>query len=234
MSDTQTSRPEHCPEGHEWLPDAYSRDIAPHGQEARELVRIALAEGRVKALLRDEYGQRIPAAERMWDKEPLDQKVYPWFENGRMRMRLQPYVGPYIVAWIFVPDGSLKAIVEAQYDDDLPSRVEVPQDDGHPAKPDLTRDEPRKRGRPPWPTTLAIRKMIPIIEARIGGSATPTAMRAYFRKERITKSTPGTFHKDFTEVYIERGTLHWKDGNNNPHKMEITSLGAHRRALAKT
>ena len=25
MSDTQTSRPEHCPEGHEWLPDAYSR-----------------------------------------------------------------------------------------------------------------------------------------------------------------------------------------------------------------
>ena len=102
------------------------------------------------------------------------------------------------------------------------------------AKPSLTRGKPRKRGRVPWPTTPAIRKMIPIVETAIGGPATPTAMRAYFKKEGITKSTPWTFHEGFKDAYIEnRDVLHWKDRRGNHHKMELASLGAHRRALEK-
>ena len=60
-------------------------------------------------------------------------------------------------------------------------------------------------------------------------------MWVYFKKQGITKSAPWTIHEDFKDAYIEnRHTLHWKDLKGHPHKMELSSLGAHRRALEKT
>lgn len=86
----------------------------------------------------------------------------------------------------------------------------------------------------PWTTTAAIRKMIPIVETDIGGAATPAVMWAYFKKQGITKNAPRTFHEDFKDAYIEnRDALHWKDRKGNPRKIELASLGAHRRALEK-
>ncbi len=43
-------------ESYEWLPDAYERDVKPHGPEARETVRQALAEGDFETLLLDTIG----------------------------------------------------------------------------------------------------------------------------------------------------------------------------------
>lgn len=104
-------RPEHSPRDHEWLPDAYHRDVEPHGPEARELVRQALAEGDIKALLRTPVGELFDVAARMWRKDSLDQKVYPRFEGGRMRIRLGPSRS-YVKGWVFVPLGSLRAVIE--------------------------------------------------------------------------------------------------------------------------
>ena len=96
-------RPEHCPRGHEWLPDAFNRDIAPYGDPATEAARRQLAEGDIEATLRQSTGDRHPVDRRMWEKEPLRSKVYPRFSDGWMRMRLTPYTGPYVKGWVFVP-----------------------------------------------------------------------------------------------------------------------------------
>ena len=111
MPEKRPNRPEHCPERYEWLPDAYARDVKPRGLEARESVRQALAEGQSEALLRTPIGERHPIPSRMWDKEPVAEKVFPWFENGWMRMRLQLRVGPYVKGWIFIQNGALPRIL---------------------------------------------------------------------------------------------------------------------------
>ncbi len=107
MSKKPPKRPEHCPNGHAWLPDAYKHDVKPHGPEARERVRRALAEGKIKALLRTPFGERYEVDRRMWEKEPVAEKVYPRFEDGLMQMRLQPWTGPYVKGFVFVPQEKL-------------------------------------------------------------------------------------------------------------------------------
>ncbi len=111
MSKKPPKRPEHCPQGYEWLPDAYKRDVEPHGPEARERVRQAFAEGKIIALLRTPFGERHEIAPRMWDKEPVAEKVYPRFEDGRMRMglglRTERYTGRHIEGFVFVPQEKL-------------------------------------------------------------------------------------------------------------------------------
>ncbi len=79
MSKKPPKRPEHCPKGYEWLPDAYKRDVERHGPEALERKRQALAEGEIIAKLRTRSGERHEIAPRMWDKEPVAEKVYPRF-----------------------------------------------------------------------------------------------------------------------------------------------------------
>ena len=106
MTEKRPSRPEHSPRGYEWLPDAYKRDVKPLGLKGREHARQMLAEGDVKAILRTPFGGRYSIFERMWDKEPLETKVYPRFTDGKMRMRLEPYVGHYVKGWIFVSEGA--------------------------------------------------------------------------------------------------------------------------------
>ena len=111
MSKKPPKRPEHCPQGYEWLADAYKRDVEPHGPEARERVRQAFAEGKIIALLRTPFGERHEIAPRMWDKEPVAAKVYPRFEDGRMRMGLGLgtglYTGRHVEGFVFVPQGKL-------------------------------------------------------------------------------------------------------------------------------
>ncbi len=111
MSKKPPKRPEHCPQGYEWLPDAYKRDVEPHGPEARERVRQAFAEGDIIALLRTRSGERHEIAPRMWDKEPVAEKVYPRFEDGRMRMglglRTERYTGRHVEGFVFVPQEKL-------------------------------------------------------------------------------------------------------------------------------
>ncbi len=111
MSKKPPKRPEHCPNRHEWLPNAYKRDVKPHGPEARERVRQALAEGKIIALLRTPSGERHEIDRRMWDKEPGAKKVYPRFEDGWMRMGLGLgtglYTGRYVEGFVFVPQGKL-------------------------------------------------------------------------------------------------------------------------------
>ena len=110
MTEKRPSRPEHSPRGYEWLPDAYKRAVKPLGLKGREHARQILAEGDVKAILRAPFGGRYSIFERMWDKEPLEKKVYPRFKDGWMRMRLELYVGPYLEGWIFVPDGAFDSL----------------------------------------------------------------------------------------------------------------------------
>ena len=123
------NRPEHSPEGYEWLPDAYARDVKPHGFDARESVRRALAEGQSEALLRTPIGERHPIPQRMWDKEPVAEKVFPWFENGWMRMRLQLRVGPYVKGWVFIRNGALPRILGQadRYHTGVPGRPSIGQ-----------------------------------------------------------------------------------------------------------
>ncbi len=111
MSKKPPKRPEHCPQGYEWLPDAYKRDVEPHGPEVRERVRQAFAEGDIIALLRTRSGERHEIAPRMWDKEPIAEKVYPRFDDGWMRMGLGLttglYTGRYVEGFVFVPQEKL-------------------------------------------------------------------------------------------------------------------------------
>ena len=111
MSKKPPKRPEHCPKGYEWLPDAYKRDVEHHGPEARERVRQALAEGDIIAILRTPFGERPEIDRRMWDKEPVAKKVYPRFEDGWMRMGLGLttglYEGRYVEGFVFVPQEKL-------------------------------------------------------------------------------------------------------------------------------
>lgn len=111
MTKILPDRPEHVPRGYEWLPDAYKRDVEPHGPEARERVRYALAEGDIKALLLLDLGHEEPIDGRMWRKTPLARKVYPRFLDGRMRIGLHPYRGPHVWGWVFVPEGSLAQVL---------------------------------------------------------------------------------------------------------------------------
>ena len=55
-------RPETVPRDYEFLPDAIERDIAPHGPKAFQLVRRALAEGDIVALLQGHLGHRMPVS----------------------------------------------------------------------------------------------------------------------------------------------------------------------------
>ncbi len=118
MSKKPPERPEHCPRDHEWLPDAYKRDVEPHGPEARDRVRQALAEGDIIAKLRTRSGERHEIDRRMWDKEPVAKKVYPRFKDGWMRMGLQLrtglYTGHYVAGFVFVPQESLSEEVHDQ------------------------------------------------------------------------------------------------------------------------
>ena len=76
MPEKKPSRPEHSPEDYEWISDAYARDVKPFNSEARERIRQALAEGECDSLLRTLVGERYPIPIRMWDKEPVAEKVY--------------------------------------------------------------------------------------------------------------------------------------------------------------
>jgi hypothetical protein len=94
-------RPDHAPRGFEWLPDAYQRDIEPLGEEARENMRQALADGDVEAILRSPYGPRKPVLDHMWEKDDVERKVYRRFEDGWMRAKYGPDKIPFC-GWIFV------------------------------------------------------------------------------------------------------------------------------------
>ena len=112
MNKAHPDRPEHCPQGYEWLPDAVRRDVEPHGPDALERVRQALAEGDILAKLRIPLGYRYDIDPHIWDKEPVRRKVNPRFTDGWMRIGLNPDSGPYKKGWVFVPIGSLAAILE--------------------------------------------------------------------------------------------------------------------------
>ena len=104
-------RPEFAPRGYEFLPDAVERDVLPHGQAALEQVWRALAEGDIVALLQSDLGHRELIPQRIWNKFPLQKKVYCRFFDGKMRMGLHDYVGPHLVGWVFVPEGSLAQLL---------------------------------------------------------------------------------------------------------------------------
>ena len=104
-------RPEIVPRGYEFLPDAVERDVLPHGQAALEQLWRALAEGDIVALLQSDLGHREPIPQRIWNKYPLLGKVYPRFWDGEMRMGLHDHEGPYLVGWVFVPEGSLAQLL---------------------------------------------------------------------------------------------------------------------------
>lgn len=105
-------RPENVPRGYEFLPDAIERDVAPHGFKALQLVRRALAEGDIVALLQGHLGHRMPVPQRIWNKHPLLRKVYPRFSDGKMRMGLHDHEGPYLVGWVFVYKGELRKVLQ--------------------------------------------------------------------------------------------------------------------------
>ena len=110
---TPSERPESCPRGYEWLPDAYQRDVEPHGPAAREKVRQTLAEGDIKAILQDRIGERYTIPPRMWRKEPLAQMVYPQFQEGWCRVAW-PSHPHYVEGWIFIPEGALKKALQEE------------------------------------------------------------------------------------------------------------------------
>ncbi len=104
-------RPEYVPRGYEFLPDSFARDVRPHGHAALEKVRQALAESDIVALLQSYLGHRELIPQRIWNKYPHQKKVYPRFFDGKMRMGLHNYEGPYLVGWVFVPEGSLAQLL---------------------------------------------------------------------------------------------------------------------------
>ena len=119
MSNPKPKRPEHTPRGYEWLPDAYERDVAPRGNDAREKVRVALAEGDIVAKLHSNVGAMYDVFDRMWSKPPLTEKVYPRFEDGWLSQRLELYTGPYVTGPIFVPaEAFSKLLAGAPHVDD--------------------------------------------------------------------------------------------------------------------
>lgn len=114
------TRPEHRPAGYEWLPDAFARDVGFDNHAGRELVRSALAEGQIVALLRIPLGHRYEIPQRMWDKEPVARMVLPRFKDGWMQMGLNELTGPHVEGWIFVPRGALKNVLGSSSRDRRP------------------------------------------------------------------------------------------------------------------
>ena len=151
-----SERPEHSPRGYEWLPDAFKRDVEPHGPDAREQVRQALAEDDFKAMLRTKIGKRYEIDPRMWDKEPLAQKVYPRFKDGWMRMRLKLYGGPYVSGWVFVPEGALTNVVN--------QAVESPQ--GVPELASQSNLKRRRGGAKPGPYYFKLKKFMEFLHEK--------------------------------------------------------------------
>ena len=97
-----------------------------------------------------------------------------------------------------------------------------------PASPQSVGETAHKR------TTLAIWKMIPIVEAEIGGPPSHNALVDHFQKEKISEESPRTFHDDFQDAYIEeKKILHWKDRDGNRQNTALTSLPGHRRTLRR-
>lgn len=107
MTEDFPDRPEHIPRGYEWLPDAYKRDVEPHGSGALERVRYALGEGDIVARLLYDLGQFEPIDQRAWRKTPIAEKVLPRFQDGRMTLGMPTYEGPRYSGWVFVPEGAL-------------------------------------------------------------------------------------------------------------------------------
>lgn len=70
-------RPEFVPRGYEFLPDAFARDARPHGREALEIFRQALAEGDIVALLQSHLGHRELIPQRIWNKYPFRRRFIP-------------------------------------------------------------------------------------------------------------------------------------------------------------
>lgn len=149
MSKKPPKRPEHCPQGYEWLPDAYKRDVEPHGPEARERVRQALAEGNILAKLRTRSGERHEIAPRMWDKEPVAEKVYPRFEDGWMRMglglRAGLYTGRYVEGFVFVPQEKLTEAAPAMMGPGKSKYVKWEAEQHELCKPGMTKREAAKQ-----------------------------------------------------------------------------------------
>lgn len=106
-------RPESVPSGYEFLPDAFRQDVGTCDEKAVEIIREAFAEGEVTPILKTHLGHREPIPARAWDKWPRDQKVYPRFSDGKMRIGLYPYAGPYLVGWICVQAGALGKILRS-------------------------------------------------------------------------------------------------------------------------
>jgi len=112
MTDNKQDRPKHTPKEYEWLPEAYKRDVHPHGDEAREQIRSALVEGEIKAIIRTPQGRRYPFPPVLWDKDALDEKVWPRFEDGRATFGIKTRDGEILVSgWIFVPGGALAELL---------------------------------------------------------------------------------------------------------------------------
>lgn len=112
MPSKKLTGPDHCPAGYEWLPHAFARSAGRSRDQDRERIRSALAEGEIEAILRTPLGHRNIVPQRMWDKDRLDRKVYPRFRDGRMRMGLNEFSGPYVEGWIFVPVGSIDRVLK--------------------------------------------------------------------------------------------------------------------------
>ena len=105
-------RPEFVPRGYEFLPDAFKRDVKPHGTRGRDHVLNALAEGDIRAFLLTHLGHWEPIPLRMWRKSPRSRKVVRRLHDGRMRMGLFDYDGPYLVGWVCVRKGVLLKVVK--------------------------------------------------------------------------------------------------------------------------
>ena len=115
MNKKHPDRPAHCPRNHEWLPDAYKRDVEPLGVEARELMREAFAEEDIEVLFLADVGDQYPLPTRMWRKASLD-GAYAAFETGRMQVKreIEKRDSPYDWGWVFVPVGVLGKALRAK------------------------------------------------------------------------------------------------------------------------
>lgn len=124
MSHPKPKHPGYTPRGYEWVLEAYERDIKPHGEPAREKVRVALSEGDIIAKLYSRVGEVYDVPTRMWRKRP--EKVLSYFRDGQMRFRLVLDTGPYVIGPIFVPAQEFsKCLAGAPHIDD---RVGYPSD----------------------------------------------------------------------------------------------------------
>ena len=121
--------PQFAPPGYELLSRAYDYYIEPTYQFPKERMRRTLADGRINVMLNTPSGKWHEVPQHVWNRKPVEEKIYPRFDDGWMQVELDDEAGSVVEGWIYVPLKILLKEIELPtiiYDPDAEQFMEPP------------------------------------------------------------------------------------------------------------